>query len=85
VRDSYFNPYSDFQSLETKTGVVGTTLAFTGSIATGAYSAAKVMLYKNGILLNLTDDYTITDNDPLTFTLVSASISGDKWKFIFKY
>jgi len=85
VRDSYFNPYSDFQSLETKTGVVGTTLAFTGSIATGAYSAAKVMLYKNGILLNLTDDYTITDNDPLTFTLVSASISGDKWKFVFKY
>lgn len=85
VRDSYFNPYSDFQSLETKTGVVGTTLTFTGSIATGAYSAAKVMLYKNGILLNLTDDYTITDNDPLTFTLVSASISGDKWKFIFKY
>lgn len=85
VRDSYFNPYSDFQSLETKTGVTGTTLTFTGGIATGAYSSAKVMLYKNGILLDLTTDYTITDNDPLTFTLVSASISGDKWKFVFKY
>jgi len=85
VRDSYFNPYSDFQSLETKTGVTGTTLTFTGGIATGAYSSAKVMLFKNGILLDLTTDYTITDNEPLTFTLVSASISGDKWKFVFKY
>ena len=85
VRDSYFDPFIGFNSVESKTSVTGTTLTFTNSIPDGAYSSAKVLLFKNGLLLAETTDYTITDNDPLTFTLVSASISGDKWKYVFKY
>lgn len=85
VRDSYFDPFIGFNSAESKTSVTGTTLTFTSSIPTGAYSSGKVMLFKNGLLLAETTDYTITDNDPLTITLVSASISGDKWRYVFKY
>lgn len=84
VRDSYFNPLTGLYGIETKTSVTGTTLAFTNGIPLEAYAANKVMLYKNGLLLDETTHYTITDNEPLTFTLVTASISGDKWKFIFK-
>lgn len=85
VRDSYFDQFTGLNSVESKTSVTGTTLTFAGGIPTAAYSSSRVMLFKNGILLEETTDYTITDNDPLTFTLVSASISGDKWKFVFKY
>ena len=85
VRDSYFDPFIGFNSVESKTSVTGTTLTFTSSIPTGAYSSSKVLLFKNGLLLAETTDYTITDNDPLTITLVSASISGDKWRYVFKY
>lgn len=85
VRDSYFDPFIGFSAVESKTSVTGTTLTFTSSIPTGAYLSSKVMLFKNGLLLAETTDYTITDNDPLTITLVSASISGDKWRYVFKY
>ena len=85
VRDSYFDPFIGFNSVESKTSVTGSTLTFTSGIPEGVYVSAKVMLFKNGLLLEETTDYTITDNDPLTFTLVSASISGDKWKYVFKY
>ena len=83
--DSYFDPYIGYSAIDTKTSVTGTTLAFTNGIDDGAYFNQKVMLFKNGVLLEETTDYTITDNNPFTVTLTSASISGDKWKFIFKY
>jgi hypothetical protein len=85
VQDTVFDPYVGNSAMDTKTGVTGTTLTFTEGIDDGAYFEDKVMLFKNGLLLDETTDYTITDNNPLTITLVSASISGDKWKFIFKY
>ncbi len=85
AQDGYYDPYIGYSSSESKTGVTGTTLTFTGGVNTGAYLSSKVLLFKNGLLLQETTDYTITDNEPLTITLVSASISGDKWQFKFTY
>lgn len=85
AQDSYFDPYIGYTAGEYKTSVTGTTLTFTTGVNNGAYTSSKVQLFKNGLLLNETSDYSITDNDPLTITLVSASISGDKWRYKFSY
>lgn len=82
--DGYYDPFIGLSATEEKTSVTGTTLTFTSSIPDGAYLSSKVQLFKNGLLLG-SSDYTITDNTPLTITLASASISGDKWVFHFKY
>lgn len=82
--DGYYDPFVGLSATEEKTSVTGTTLTFTSSIPDGAYLSSKVQLFKNGSLLG-SADYTITDNTPLTITLTSASISGDKWVFYFKY
>lgn len=65
---------------ETKTSVTGTALTFTGSIVAGT-DVSRIEIFKNGVLMELTTDYTLSSTTPLTLTLVTAAVSTDRFRF----
>ena len=65
---------------ETVTGITGSTVTFTGSIVAGTH-ASRVHVFKNGSLLLLTTDYTVSTTVPLVLTVVVAATAPDRYTF----
>lgn len=63
------------------TGFTGTTATFTGYNLPPLAPTSSIKIWKNGLLLEEGggNDYTISASSPVTLTLATAAISGDKF------
>jgi hypothetical protein len=67
------------------TGLTGTSIPFTGNNISSYWNASRLLVFKNGLLLEAGagNDYTISSYTPLTLTVSTAAVNADK--FIVKF
>ena len=64
------------------TGVTGTTITHTAFALSSGTHNSRILIFKNGVLLEETDDYTITGTNPIEYTVVDSALSTDVFKII---